>query len=500
MQTQQGRRLQNAATCYVAISSPLSVSVTACSPHGACRGNTVRPREGLLHGSPSDLTVLVCGLACSRREGVVRSAGNVRIACFFAFFMWHMVLGACLCTVCTVKDFVIFLVTLTPVFELYVRLSERRQWDNDLELGPESLKVPDMGLQQYGLQSSPACSPHVARRAGLLTSTVGRRRPPVSRSCRDGRLHRVLNCEAFLAKVGRTELRNLCSAWEEFLWWILGRYDVLGLFSAWSCREDVVQSGRNTEWLSLFVFFVKPDLLLSASERDISKGRVLKATRDPVTLRVPSGALAPLELEARVVHTVVEVFTWELGPESLKVLGKGLRQCGPQEWCWLVSTVFLTCSSRAAAGPLVRGCETESFPNKPVTCEAHPYSFQARESRRLLVLRLALSSVVAELGLHHQQCNFLSLYTSGFSGLCGPVVRAQSTRWFTICERDNEEHRVLNATALSVAFLLPLFAVFIYMSAACCALGGLADVDNRKAKASCVAFMSRWQAASCSQL
>ncbi|MQL89956.1 hypothetical protein Taro_022539 [Colocasia esculenta] len=29
-----------------------------------------------------------------------------------------------------------------------------------------------------------------------------------------------------------------------------------------------------------------------------------------------------------------------------------------------------------------------------------------RESRRLLALRLVLSSIVAELGLHHQQCNF----------------------------------------------------------------------------------------------
>ncbi|MQL96905.1 hypothetical protein Taro_029586, partial [Colocasia esculenta] len=28
-----------------------------------------------------------------------------------------------------------------------------------------------------------------------------------------------------------------------------------------------------------------------------------------------------------------------LGPESLEVPGMDLRQCGPQEWCWLVSTV-----------------------------------------------------------------------------------------------------------------------------------------------------------------
>ncbi|MQL77285.1 hypothetical protein Taro_009698 [Colocasia esculenta] len=42
--------------------------------------------------------------------------------------------------------------TLTPVFELYVRLRERRQRGSDWELGMESLKVPGMGLQLCGLQ------------------------------------------------------------------------------------------------------------------------------------------------------------------------------------------------------------------------------------------------------------------------------------------------------------------------------------------------------------
>ncbi|MQM17693.1 hypothetical protein Taro_050669, partial [Colocasia esculenta] len=37
---------------------------------------------------------------------------------------------------------------------------------------------------------------------------------------------------------------------------------------------------------------------------------------------------------------------------------------------------FLGCSSGAAAGPFVRGYETESFSIKPVTREAHPYFFQ----------------------------------------------------------------------------------------------------------------------------
>ncbi|MQM01568.1 hypothetical protein Taro_034328 [Colocasia esculenta] len=50
----------------------------------------------------------------------------------------HVVLGVCPSTMCTAMVCVIFLDTLTPVFEL--------------ELGPESLKVPGMDLQSCGLQ------------------------------------------------------------------------------------------------------------------------------------------------------------------------------------------------------------------------------------------------------------------------------------------------------------------------------------------------------------
>ncbi|MQM02828.1 hypothetical protein Taro_035602, partial [Colocasia esculenta] len=60
------------------------------------------------------------------------------------------VLSRYLC--CTVEVCVVFLDTLTPEFELYVRLRERRQWDNDfpefvLVSLPETLEVPGMGLQ-----------------------------------------------------------------------------------------------------------------------------------------------------------------------------------------------------------------------------------------------------------------------------------------------------------------------------------------------------------------
>ncbi|MQM17916.1 hypothetical protein Taro_050898 [Colocasia esculenta] len=132
-----------------------------------------------------------------------------------------------------------------------------------------------------------------------------------------------------------------------------------------------------------------------------------------------------------------------LRPGSLEVPGMGLRPCGPQ--------------------------------------------MVVRESRRLLALHLVQSRIVAELGLHHQQCNLLALDTSRclrrFLGLCGPAVQAQSTHWFTVCEHDRAGCHILNATALGVAFLLPQNRIFICMSASCHALGGLADINSGKATA-----------------
>ncbi|MQM17749.1 hypothetical protein Taro_050723 [Colocasia esculenta] len=64
----------------------------------------------------------------------------------------HRVLGFCLGTMSTVKVCVVFLDTLTPEFELYVRLRERRQGAATRGSRPESLKVSGLGLQQCGLQ------------------------------------------------------------------------------------------------------------------------------------------------------------------------------------------------------------------------------------------------------------------------------------------------------------------------------------------------------------
>ncbi|MQL93079.1 hypothetical protein Taro_025713 [Colocasia esculenta] len=46
-----------------------------------------------------------------------------------------------------------------------------------------------------------------------------------------------------------------------------------------------------------------------------------------------------------------------------------------------------------------------SCPTEPVTCEAHPFFFQVKESRRIPVPLLVRDHTIVESGLHHQQSN-----------------------------------------------------------------------------------------------
>ncbi|MQM01573.1 hypothetical protein Taro_034335, partial [Colocasia esculenta] len=70
----------------------------------------------------------------------------------------HRVLGVCPGTVCTIKVCVVFLDTLTPEVELYIRLRE---------LGPESLKVPCKTRPSWAL------GPVLKVAIGTLNSFVG---------------------------------------------------------------------------------------------------------------------------------------------------------------------------------------------------------------------------------------------------------------------------------------------------------------------------------------
>ncbi|MQL80441.1 hypothetical protein Taro_012878 [Colocasia esculenta] len=111
----------------------------------------------------------------------------------------------------------------------------------------------------------------------------------------------------------------------------------------------------------------QPDPSCSSSERAVSRRRILKATEAPVTFK-----LTRTKVERQL----------DLSSVAASLRGRLV---------WFV----------------------RSFPTEPVTCEAHPYLFQVRESRRLPVLHLVQSRTAAELGLHHQQCNLFFLFTSG---------------------------------------------------------------------------------------
>ncbi|MQL89233.1 hypothetical protein Taro_021805 [Colocasia esculenta] len=85
------------------------------------------------------------------------------------------------------------------------------------------------------------------------------------------------------------------------------------------------------------------------------------------------------------------------------------------------------------------------------------------------------------------------------AGLVGRQIGPKALTGSSTCERDRGVRRVLNTTALVVAFLLPLFGS-TSACAPCVTRGaGLADVRSGKATASHVAFRSRRRATSRSQ-
>ncbi|MQL78874.1 hypothetical protein Taro_011297 [Colocasia esculenta] len=80
--------------------------------------------------------------------------------------------------------------------------------------------------------------------------------------------------------------------------------------------------------------------------------------------------------------------------------------------------------------------------------------------------------------------------------LCGPADWAQSAHRFSTCECDRGVRHVLNATALVVAFMLPLFGGLRLHGCRMSCTRQSADVGFGKATASYVAFRSRHRLAS----
>ncbi|MQL71722.1 hypothetical protein Taro_004030 [Colocasia esculenta] len=180
------------------------------------------------------------------------------------------------------RGLVVFLDTLT-LRESCRPAEGKTAEDNDLELGPESLKVPGMGLKVgpyvrgceterscserdgtggsrsdcrcFG--STSACVPRVARWVGLLTSGMGRRRPSLSRQGRDREVRPVPNYCAVFKKVDRTELSQALLDQGRSCCGFVGRFGVPAWGSTHSRREDIAWSGGNAVPCMVFVFFVE---------------------------------------------------------------------------------------------------------------------------------------------------------------------------------------------------------------------------------------------------
>ncbi|MQM06910.1 hypothetical protein Taro_039741 [Colocasia esculenta] len=133
----------------------------------------------------------------------------------------------------------------------------------------------------------------------------------------------------------------------------------------------------------------------------------------PVGVEVVYGALALIALLGSAVHMVVLRLQW---------LPLQLGAPGSEVWWFGWSPQFLF-------GLVERQLDLSSVAARlRVTSEAHPpYSFQVRESRRLPIRLLVPGRTVAEQGLCHlQQCNFLSLYTSGYASASARSREAES--------------------------------------------------------------------------
>ncbi|MQL88771.1 hypothetical protein Taro_021334, partial [Colocasia esculenta] len=102
-----------------------------------------------------------------------------------------VVLGVGPGTVCTIEVYVVFLDTLTPVFELYVRLRERRQQGSGLSVGPF---VRDCETERLFLCCLVQVFTHVVRLGG--PPYWAQRAHKFSACERDRGMHRVLSATA----------------------------------------------------------------------------------------------------------------------------------------------------------------------------------------------------------------------------------------------------------------------------------------------------------------
>ncbi|MQM08945.1 hypothetical protein Taro_041804 [Colocasia esculenta] len=246
--------------------------------------------------------------------------------------------------------------------------------------------------------------------------------------------------------------RKLCSTRERVAAAITSDVDLEASVLTWFWRIEAARSACTCNWCGLLTVVVRRIPAFSGVEVNLCYVKVLWCDLPLVVftlLKIACEAYSrgrglPVRLVAKVVvccGVVTDLYHQQLSSSRVQCELCSLGVCprhghavvrGLQVWCWLDSTVlWLYC----------------------VVVER----------------QLDLSSVTAKLRGTYNRCGLLTVVVRrvlAFSGvevfvrvvrLGGPPGWAQSAHRFFACERDRGVRRVLNATALGVAFLLPLF-------------------------------------------
>ncbi|MQL98688.1 hypothetical protein Taro_031402 [Colocasia esculenta] len=119
---------------------------------------------------------------------------------------------------------------------------------------------------------------------GQLTSALGRRRSPRSRSGRGDGARRDPNRCVIFKNPNRTEQGKLCSARGRLLCRFLGRFGLLKVRGVCSRLEDIAWSGGDAVLSSVFVFFVKVGLFIALETVNTMLGYPLKHAKRELSM------------------------------------------------------------------------------------------------------------------------------------------------------------------------------------------------------------------------
>ncbi|MQM15092.1 hypothetical protein Taro_048029 [Colocasia esculenta] len=412
----------------------------------------------LFAGGFGRFKILVLISACSRHEDMVQSRGNARLSSFFTYLtkMMDSMLAHCTGASCATsspdsgvtqprkgKDeiylCVVYRFSSIPTAgndiylrdsQLYVRLRERQQRDNDLELGLESLKVSSMDLRLCGLQvwcwlvSTVSWLVVVERQLDLSSVAARLSGSPV---CFSSFPTKPVTCEVhpypFQVRESRRlpilrlvrsrttaelglhhQQYNLYFLFTSGLWLVRGRRSRVKLV----IRLTGLNGGDRYSWIRKWQIGEIGEVV-----------EIQQAKREQFQT-LQQGNLSVLEYQMRL---------WGF-------VGREIEPRAPTGWFYLLFLAMVDCASELveienSGVHVVCVCAASSTTPTVVTspvryprfCVSQALSAQGlfrylctvkvRESRKIPVLHLVQSRIAAELGLHHQQCNLYFLFTLG---------------------------------------------------------------------------------------